>query len=123
MQTEPYFDRQEFELADARFAGLDLKTRLFTDPGVGFDRAPFGLPIQRQGQAGKTLDCGDPAPSQFVDLNPGDPRNEAEVVIVAATLITFDPPLAYFAMCRRLGIGGRAWPSRAWRRPRLALRK
>jgi hypothetical protein len=106
-ETEPDFERKEFVLAYARFAGLDLKTCLFTNPGVGFDRSPFRSPSQWDRQAGKTLDRCDPALSQFVDLNFGDPRNETEVVVVASALIAIDAPMAYFTMRSWLGIGGR----------------
>src|SRR4051794_35657934 len=97
-EAESDFERQEFKLAHARFAGLDLKARLFANLCIGFDGASIGFPIQRQGKVSEPLDRGDAALSQFVDLNLGDPGNEAKMIILAPTLIACDLPTADVTM-------------------------
>ena len=93
-------------------AGLDHDPRLLADADIGICRTAIGFPIKRQGHAGQALHRRDAVRLQLVDLDLRNARNEAEMIVIAATLVASLPPAADVAMLDWIGIGVICSPAR-----------
>ena len=104
-EPEAGLHRQQLEFASACRAGLDHDPRLLADADIGIGRTAIGLPVERQRHAGQALHRRDAARLQLIDLNLRDAGNEAEMIVIAATLVASLSPAADIAMLDRIGVG------------------